>query len=332
MAAAYTSPTPTVPRLADWTNSTVGDGLGGDPGGTWEIGQNGPQSNIWNSSRNDGSVPWDVSMQYGLPPGAMYGAGGGSGSSSRIYGNTGSDAYLNAALDRLRGTVTGANLPFDAATKANMLSQAGDMNAAAEASNASDLRARAAANGGGANDPATQAALAALKSTRQQGNMSAAQGIETRANQANFAAQEGAAGQLSSTRLNQAQVDPYYNGAPNTFTGTSWGPGGGGAGSTAGPAGPNGSTGMYGSGGGTSAPGTSGGAAGPNFSAQSPALALAYQQGYRPSPTATDWRTQWQQAHSQYLAGRHPSTGAYGWQPVNGAGFNTGAGNSSTPR
>jgi hypothetical protein len=199
----------------------------------------GSGDNIWNSSGTDGSVPWDVSMQLGLPPGAQYGAGmGGSGSSSRLYANTGSDAFLNSALSRLQSVVSGQNLPFDQTTRSNLLSGASDMNAAAEASNAEDMRARVASSGGSLTDPAAQAALARLKSTRQQGNASAAQAIDSQANQANFAAQQNAAGALSSTRLNQAQIDPYYNGAPHQFTGTTWGSGGG----TGGAASPNAGT------------------------------------------------------------------------------------------
>lgn len=277
-----------------------------------DIGAQNGQVNVWNSSRNDGSVPWDVAQSLGIGPGAMYGGGNGtgSGSSQRLYGNTGSDAFLNSALGRLQGTVDGTTLPFDQNTRTNMLSKASDMNAAAEASNAGDVRERVAANGGSASDPATQAALAQLKSGRQQGNAQAAQAIDTHANVANFGAQHAAANDLGGMRLQQAQVDPYYNGAPHSATTTAWGA----AGSAGG-----GAPGIPGiPAGGSAAAGPYTGAGMTDFAAMAKA--------------GGDWRTEWRNQNAAALTGGKTSTGSYGWQPVNGAGFNTGAGSSSSPR
>lgn len=214
-----------------------------DPGTAWN--PMGSTDNVWNNSTSDGSIPWDVQMQiaqrmgtlqtdgngnYAMP--SIYGTSGGDGGSGGSGGSgasgmipslngargdwaadTANDPYINSALGHLKGITSGQNLPFDATTKANMLSGASDMAAAAEASNAGDIAARAAASGASMNDPATQAALAHLKSQRQQGNMQAAQGIESQANQANFAARSQAANQMGGMRLEQARVDPNLNGA-----------------------------------------------------------------------------------------------------------------------
>lgn len=215
----------------------------------------GSTTNIWNSQQNDGSVPWSqvfagAPVGSSIPNGqvptypgstAWSGSGGGigGGGGGPAYSpNTANDSYLNAALDRLKGTVSGQNVPFDANTKNNMLSKASDMNAASEASNAQDVQAQIAANGGSAMDASSQAALRALKSTRQGANAQAAQGIESQANLANFGAQETAANDLSTTRLRQASVDPNYNGAASTVGGVPGvrppATGGGGATATAG--------------------------------------------------------------------------------------------------
>lgn len=196
----------------------------GASAGTWN--PFGSYENVWNSSRTDGSVPWDVAQRLGVPMGSVYGynqtsAGrqnwdgtsyGGGGGQDPLFANTANDPYINSALGRLRGTVDGTHLPYDANTRANLTSKATDMNAAAEASNAEDVQERIARNGGSMNDPAAQAALARLKSQRQGANTTAVQNIESQANVANFGAQQQAAGAMGDMRLSQARVDPNLNG------------------------------------------------------------------------------------------------------------------------
>jgi hypothetical protein len=115
------------------------------------------------------------------------------------------DDYVNAALGNLESIASGQRMPFDQATKSNMMSQASSMSAAAEQAQAGQMRNAAAMGGASLNDPSYQAAQRELMARRQGTNAQAANAIEMEANQANFGAQRDASNQMGALRMQQRQ-------------------------------------------------------------------------------------------------------------------------------
>lgn len=151
------------------------------------------------------------------------------------------DDYTNSALNQLQGVASGKNLPYDATTRSNMLSHAGEMNAAAEQAQSGQLRNAAASGGASLNDPSMQAAQRELMSRRQSGNASAAQQIDSQANLANFNAQQDANNQMAALRFRQRSDSPIGSQPPPGSSTGSMGSGGGtGAPNTGHPVGPTG--------------------------------------------------------------------------------------------
>ena len=93
-----------------------------------------------------------------------------------------SDPYYSAALNRLNDP---NNVPYDAATIANLQSNAYGMNTAANAAQNAQLQAAAASGGASLNDASFQSQQRQNMSTRQRNNMLAANEIESNANVAN---------------------------------------------------------------------------------------------------------------------------------------------------
>lgn len=121
------------------------------------------------------------------------------------------DPYTQAALTRFQGVANGTTLPYDATTKNALLTSASNASASAEGSQAQMLQQQLAMNGGSMNDPAAQAALRQLASTRQGANQDSLNGINQTANLANFDAQNQGAQQLAGIRSNQnAQANQMY--------------------------------------------------------------------------------------------------------------------------
>jgi hypothetical protein len=133
------------------------------------------------------------------------------------------DDYVNAALGNLESIASGQRMPFDQATKSNMMSQASSMSAAAEQAQAGQMRNAAAMGGASLNDPSYQAAQRELMARRQGTNAQAANAIEMEANQANFGAQRDASNQMGALRMQQRQnsrpQDQPSAGTARTYTG-----------------------------------------------------------------------------------------------------------------
>ena len=118
------------------------------------------------------------------------GTGGGTGSAA--------EQWLNDIL-------SGKNLPFNAQVQAQQLSQASDMNAAAENARNGQLDANAAAGGASARDPSMQGAKAANFARRQTDNQTSARDISQAAALGNFNAQSSAAGTLNANEMQRQQ-------------------------------------------------------------------------------------------------------------------------------
>lgn len=169
-----------------------------------------------------GGDPSQGNTGFGIP-GQSYGIGGGTGGTGGSSGGMTAgmfgaaddgrrdfvhDDYVNAALGRLQSVASGQNLPFDETTRSNMLSRAGDMNAAAEEQQAGSMRDSAAAGGASLSDPSYAAAQRELSSRRQGANANAAQDIDMTANRENFAAQNTANNQMATLRFDQRSRSP----------------------------------------------------------------------------------------------------------------------------
>lgn len=179
----------------------------------WQQGS-GDYPGMW-SGQND--------LTYGTP--FPQGAVGGGTQQPSQTGNAQSDAavkYLNRVLE-------GKELPYDQATKANMLSEQSGMAAAAESAQNQELMNNATAGGASANDPSLAAAKRSNLARRQSANMGAARDIAQNANVQNFGAKEGAAKALATFGLAeqdralqamQAQAQTGY--AQSEPTGVGW--------------------------------------------------------------------------------------------------------------
>lgn len=135
-------------------------------------------------------------------PNGREAAGSSTASSGGGYA---SDPNSQAAIAYLNKVLSGENLPYDAATQGNMLSQAADMNAAAEQAQGKQMRAQAMAGGASAYDPSMAANQRMLMANRQAGNAQAARDIAQKANVANRGYQMQAAGTLADIGLNQSR-------------------------------------------------------------------------------------------------------------------------------
>lgn len=152
-----------------------------------------------------------MSINYD-PMGAGAGAGGVTGMNPAGAG-TGSgptDAYGQAAMGFLQNTLSGKEAPYNDAVKSAMLGRGSDMAAAAET--VRNTTAREAVAGGGADmsDPSARAGINESMARRQSDNIGVAQGIDMKANEANFDAKAGAANTLANFSRADAQRRQAY--------------------------------------------------------------------------------------------------------------------------
>jgi hypothetical protein len=118
------------------------------------------------------------------------------------------DPYNKAALDYMKGTVSGQNVPFSNTVKNSMMAQHGAGSAAAEAAQMETLRQSLGASGGSIYDPGYQAAQRQAMSQRQGSNLDAAGQLEAKAGIANQQASAQAANSMAAARNAQnAQVN-----------------------------------------------------------------------------------------------------------------------------
>lgn len=118
------------------------------------------------------------------------------------------DPYQKSALDYMKGTVGGGNVPFTDTVKNSILAQQGAGAASAEQAQMESLRQSLGASGGSIYDPGYQAAQRQAMSERQGSNLDASGKLEAQAGIANQQAQAQAADSLSSARAQQnAQIN-----------------------------------------------------------------------------------------------------------------------------
>ncbi len=118
------------------------------------------------------------------------------------------DPYNRAALDFMKGSVAGQNVPFTNTVKNSMMAQHGAGSAAAEQAQMETLRQSLGASGGSIYDPGYQAAQRQAMSERQGSNLDAAGQLEAKAGVENYRAQSQAASQMAAARNAQnAQVN-----------------------------------------------------------------------------------------------------------------------------
>lgn len=113
------------------------------------------------------------------------------------------DPYQTAALDYMKGSVAGQNVPFTNTVKNSILAQQGAGAADAEKAQMEALRQSLGASGGSIYDPGYQAAQREAMSQRQGANLDAQGKLEAQAGIANNQAQAAAANSLSSARAQQ---------------------------------------------------------------------------------------------------------------------------------
>lgn len=177
--------------------------------GLWATTQNSPFNNLYQQNRPAIDYVDPVTGEH-IPvtdPRHPRFQGGGAAGGAAAGASTGNsyDVRNRAALGFLNSVLEGKELPFDQATQANMLTQASDMNAAAEAAQMGQARANAAIGGASMSDPSLQGRSAEFMARRQAQNAAAANAIGRAANTANFGAKMTAAGTLSD--LNLAEQD-----------------------------------------------------------------------------------------------------------------------------
>jgi hypothetical protein len=120
----------------------------------------------------------------------------------------GNDPYQKSAMDYLKGTISGQNVPYSNGVKNSILAQHGAGAASAEAAQMETLRQSLGASGGSIYDPGYQAAQREAMSQRQGSNLDAMGQLEAKAGLANQQAQAQAASALSSARAQQnAQIN-----------------------------------------------------------------------------------------------------------------------------
>jgi hypothetical protein len=165
------------------TQSTYGSGLG----------------NIYQYGAANPRGPYSFLPQSG----GTAAAGGASSQSTTAAGGGGAgEAFFN-------GVLSGDKMPFNPATRANMVSRASDMTAAAEGANNQRAANNAAAGGASASDPSFQAAQMGNQAARQTANQTAVRDIDTTAEQQNFGAQMNAAEALNRNAMTR---EGYANG------------------------------------------------------------------------------------------------------------------------
>jgi hypothetical protein len=155
----------------------------------------------------------------------------------------GNDPYQKSAMDYLKGTISGQNVPYSNSVKNSLMAQHGAGAASAESAQMETLRQSLGASGGSIYDPGYQAAQREAMSQRQGSNLDAMGEIESRANIANSQAQAQAAGSLASMRAAQnAQINAMKLAGADYQARTQVPVGATGAGGTGAPARPSGST------------------------------------------------------------------------------------------
>lgn len=118
------------------------------------------------------------------------------------------DPYHAAALDYMKGSVAGQNVPFTNTVKNSILAQQGADSASAEGAQMEQLRQSLGASGGSIYDPGYQAAQRQAMSERQGSNLDASGRLEAQAGIANNQAQAQAANSLAAARAQQnAQIN-----------------------------------------------------------------------------------------------------------------------------
>lgn len=143
---------------------------------------------------------WGAANPYG-PYSGLPGAGKPAGGSTTTAAATTPAAGPNEGEAWYKSVLSGGKLPFNPATKANMVSRASDMTAAAEGANNQRNASVAAAGGASANDPSYQAAQLANQASRQTANQTAVRDIDTEAEKANFGAEAEAANALNQNAM-----------------------------------------------------------------------------------------------------------------------------------
>lgn len=123
------------------------------------------------------------------------------------------------------GVLKGDNLPYSPFAIKNLESQATDMNAAGEAARNEQMVGQAAASGASASDPSLQGAKLNSMARRQTDNTQSVNDIQSKANQANFAAQAEAAARMTQMKL---AYDEMANSNAMRFSPFGGGGGGGG--------------------------------------------------------------------------------------------------------
>lgn len=152
-----------------------------------------PQASSYGGAGYSGWNPpaWSPGTPYGTTPST-------SGSSASATGGptASAESFLNEVM-------AGNRLPFGPEQRQAQLSQASDMNAAAEGARLRQMNANAAAGGASSTDPSLNSARMSSMARRQSDNTRASNDINTRANSANFGAQMNAAGMLNENSMNR---------------------------------------------------------------------------------------------------------------------------------
>lgn len=157
--------------------------------------------------------------------------GAASHGSSSVSGSAGP---TDAASQFFNSVLSGQRLPYDQETQGSLYSTASDMSAQAEKANNDQATAAAQRGGASANDPSLQGQRASAMSQRQGQNIRSKQDISSKANVANFGAQNDAANALQQANFEQQRINsgnmnalmPYSRGGQggssggNNFTGS----------------------------------------------------------------------------------------------------------------
>ncbi len=216
------------PLLNYYPNQIGGGGTapttGGFPGQVWDasigayVWSN--ASNPFPTVQNSGPAPTSSTgyPAIGTPSAPTGGLSSGTGGS---YGN----ATTTAAQNFLNQVISGQTVPYDQATKDNMLTQASDMNSAGETARNQTMEGNALAGGASLTDPSLAGARMNSMARRQTDNTIAANKIGQVASQANFGARLNAAGTLADIGLAQEDRQAWAqallaSGAYNDYSGS----------------------------------------------------------------------------------------------------------------